>query len=112
MSAQTFEHFYRGKLFKEGQTYGDYTITAHSSGLNFDVCQQVFEQIYVGSHSAQGLTHAFDGFSCAPWEEYIAFAHYWRSDVKDRGHYFPQYHIILLPIPTWTSNIINLASDV
>lgn len=95
----SIEHFYRGKFIDRNVPQGDYGIIAYSKNLSLEYAQSVFKSVYVGSHSTGGGIHRyFQGYICTRHEDKYIFAEIKQSNIQDRGNYFPEYHVLVLPL--------------
>lgn len=102
-------HFYRGKLTDGNVPLGDYEIIAYSRELSLEHIQSIFKTIYVGSHSSSGgIQRDFRGYIGIQYEDKYLFAEVKRSDIQDRGNYYPEYHVVVLPLKVYETLKGNL----
>jgi hypothetical protein len=93
------EQFYWGKFIDGHTPRGDYRIVAVSAGLTPAEADQYLTAVYFGSHERIGLEQFTHGYSFAPvGVARCVFTHVRPSRVADRGHLYPVYHGLVLPI--------------
>ncbi len=94
------EQFYWGKFIDGHTPRGDFRILAASSGLTLAEADLCLSAVYLGSHERTSLEHLTHGYSFAPLDDGMrcVFAHVRPSRVADRGHLYPVYHGLVLPI--------------
>lgn len=119
MTQYALLHFYRGKLYQDDLPTGDYVPVAYAQELSSAECDVLTDRIYAGSHSSGGINRDFEGWClnsirAANGEIYAVFARVWRSPLKDRGHHYPQYHVVLVPpdaLAGWGYHVLDLAAQ-
>jgi hypothetical protein len=101
MSRYSLDHFYHGKIIENGQTRGDFTVTAVSQGLDPEEVNSYYYSAGLGSFndiSKFGKQEQIVGLMQHNEKIFVA-VNVRSSPVRDRGYYYPDYHIILLPAP-------------
>lgn len=91
--------FYWGKLIDGNTPRGDFRILATSQELSVEQTDNFLSKIYLGSHeriNLEKLTHAYSFAQVDP--KHCIFAHVRPSRVADRGHRYPVYHGLVIPI--------------
>lgn len=104
------EHFYQGKLYQDGVPAGDFRVTRWSPGLTEGDAEVLFGRVSVGSYnnvaSVEALRHGYALIDLPP--NRLLLLHGVRSPLRSRGHFYPEYHVVVLPRPVWEQTLGNL----
>ena len=100
MTTNALEHFYRGKLFRDGQEISDFVITAHSRDLTAQQAADYFTAVDLGTSNDVGsLDRVSHGFGLhTRRDDVVILSHLRQGPLLVRGHVVTDYHCLVVPL--------------